>query len=310
MKTIGEVREAVLDRIAINKGDVTPNGIYPRMSRAEYDALLRTNWSRLKTLGKSPAHFRHEFFAKDSPDTSTKKLGRVGHVAVLEPERFRTECAVWTDGRRAGKGWEAFKEANEGREIITEDEASYCNALQAAVRADVHAAKYVSRGQSEVSILWTHEVPTIAGLPGYTMNCKGRVDFVAGAGALVDLKTCRDASPEAFGKACWNFRYHVQAAFYADGYEAATGKRLPFVVVAVETSAPHVVQVYRIPEEILELGRQEYRSLLDRLNHCRNENHWPAYFEGEADLTLPKWAAPSEEEDAGDLGITFNQQGE
>jgi hypothetical protein len=277
------------------------------LSRDEYDRLQRVNWSTLKVLAKSPAHYRHQLLAKND-DTDARKLGRAVHLAVFEPERFASECVLWEDGRRAGKKWEAFSARHGAREILTAREHECCLTLQRAVRTDAAAGKYLAGGKGEMTLLWRHGVSGMGGLAGFDLDCKGRVDFLADVGAIVDLKTTRDASPDGFAKECWKYRYHAQAAFYTDGHEAATGARLPYVIVAVETAAPHAVQVYRVPESVLEVGREEYRTLLERLHFCRTNAIWPAYFDGESELSLPKWAIDSPDEDVSGLDIDFPNQ--
>lgn len=273
--------------------------------RGEYNRLDRVNWSTLKHIGKSPAHYRHHLVTPDDGDTDGRALGRAVHLAVFEPERFAREVVAY-DGRRAGKAWEAFEEEHLGREILPARAHAHCLELQKAARSNAGAAKYLSGGKGERTLLWHHESGAIGALDGYKFGCKGRVDFIANCGALVDLKTTRDASPDGFGRACATYEYHAQAAFYADGYRALTGQELPYVLVAVETTAPFVVQVYRVPDEILELGRDRYRSLLDLLNLCRRESEWPGYGESELELTLPRWAVPQEDEESiEEVGLVF-----
>ncbi len=284
------------------------NGVFPDMSRETYDGLQRVNWSSLKGLIRSPAHYLHGTQKRDK-DTNPRKLGRCTHLATLEPELFKTQCAVWDDGRRFGKKWDAFQDAHAGLEILTAEEYERCVDIQTAVRSNATAMKHLSGGRSEVSVLWTHHADGVGGLDGYAMELKGRVDFLS-AGAIVDLKSTRDASPDGFAKEVYRYRYHTQAAIYSDGVLAATGKELPYLIVAVESEAPHVVQVYRVPDEILDVGREEYRALLDRLNYCRKTNAWPGYADGEMDLTLPRWAVNfSEGEDLGDVGLTIGNEG-
>src|SRR6202040_3457777 len=100
---------------------------------------------------------------------------------------------------------------------------------------------------------------------------------------IVDLKTCRDASRRGFGSAVAAYRYHAQAASYVDAVEHCTGRRLPFVFVAVKKEPPYLVGVYRISDEQLELGRTLYRELLDQLDLCRSTNQWPGYAVTEMD---------------------------
>lgn len=73
--------------------------------------------------------------------------------------------------------------------------------------------------------------------------CRCRPDWAHPTGdrgvILVDVKTCGDASPREFGRQVARKGYHRQAAFYSDGYEIASGKRvLGFVFVAVESTWP------------------------------------------------------------------------
>ncbi len=283
------------------------NGIVLGMPHGEYNRVSRVNWSSLKHLSRSPAHYRHQLM-QHGADTVARKLGRAVHLATLEPERFASDCAIWTGGVRRGRAWDAFVAANAGRELLKEDEQEHCLAVQAAVRNDAKAAKYLAGGQGEVTMFWTHSVPALGALPGYSMDCKGRIDFKANLGAIVDLKTTRNASPSGFAKEAWNYRYHTQAAYYVDGYEAATGERLPYVIVAVENEAPHMVQVYRVPDHILDVGRDEYRDLLSQLNHCRKNAAWPGYSDGELELELPRWAMDiADDEDVTGLDLAVAQ---
>ncbi len=308
----------------------TTNGVHD-VSRDDYDRLDRVNWSTLKHMGKSPAHYRRMALDRQAGDTDAKKLGRCSHLATLEPEKFRSEVATWTGDRRAGKEWEAFKKKNNGRELLKQEQHDYCVEIGEAARSCAMAKPYLAGGHGEQTILWSHVVkpapkpiviadndsPTVealaqainqaTALDGYKIDCKGRVDFVADIGALVDLKTTRDASPEGFGRECARYEYHVQAAFYRDGFRSATGRDLPYIIVAVETSKPHVVQVYRVPDEILDLGRERYRALLDRLYMCRGQSDWPGYGSEVLDLTLPRWATPGEDEDVTGLDLVIGE---
>lgn len=279
------------------------NGILSSMDRAAYDAITdRVNWSTLKAMGRSPQHYRHGL---DNPraDTPSLAMGRATHVAVLEPHLFMAEHVVWKGGRRQGGAWDEFRAEHHDREILTEEEAAKCLAIQRAVLTNHPASRYVTGGKAEVTALWTEEEPAMGGLSGYSIPCKARLDYVR-PDVLVDLKTTRDASPDAFGRTTWNFQYHVQSAWYRDAHAAAKGYELPFVIIAVETEAPYAVQVYRVPEHILELGRETYRALLSRLDWCRKHDDWPGYSDdGEMELTLPRWAADFGDESENIAGL-------
>ena len=110
-------------------------------------------------------------------------------------------------------------------------------------------------------------------------------------GVIVDLKTTRDASPDGFAKSVAQYRYHVQAAFYSDGYKAAFGEApRGFVFIAVETEPPYLVAVYVASETMTSRGRIEYQTDLDTFRECLATDTWPGYSSSPLTLDLPKWA--------------------
>lgn len=284
-----------------------PNGIFLNVSREDYDRSPGVNFSTLKVIARSPAHYRQKLIKPDA-DTAPRKLGRCSHIASFEPEQYGSRVAVWKGGKRNSNAWKAWKAKHDGLEQLSEKEHTLCMAVQLAVRNDPCAAKYVSGGKGEVSLYWTHVSPPVGEVAGYQFQCKARPDFLANVGAVVDLKTTRDASPEGFGRECVKYGYHKQAAYYRDAHEALTGERWPYKIIAVEPSEPYVVTVFTIPEYILDLGREAYRAMLDRLNFCRALATYPGYAEGEVELALPRWATQTSDEDAGGLDLDFDTE--
>ena len=64
------------------------------------------------------------------------------------------------------------------------------------------------------------------------------------------------------------------------------------------------MQVYLLPDIVMDAGREEYGLWLDQLAYCRKQSNWPGYFEGEQELTLPRWAIGFDDEEIGGLGLT------
>lgn len=277
----------------------------PSNARDDYDAIDAVNWSTLKHLGKSPEHYLHHLKNKGK-DTDARQRGRVTHLAVFEPERLGHEVAVWHD-RKQGNAWEAFAKKHAGKEVLNTKAFETAKAIGNAARNHPMASRYLAGGRAEVSARWLYRSPHVEGLADWEMWCKGRLDFIANVGAIVDLKSTRDGSPGGFAREVLRYEYHVQAAFYSDGHFALTGERLPFVFVAVEAEAPHVVQVYRVPDDIIDLGRERYSLLLAQLRICRQDNKWPGYAEAEMELTLPRWARPADDDGDVDSDLVFSE---
>lgn len=271
-KMLAELRAEILSDAVASKA------LPATLTRKQYEAIQAENWSVLRNILRSPAHYAAAKLADDE-DTAARRFGRCAHMATLEPARFASEVRVWTGGDRRGKDWTAFQEASGDREILKPDEHARCLAVAAAVRAS-DAGKYLEAGQAEQALTWDVD----------GVQCKGIPDFVSLDGVLIDLKTCGDASPEGFGRDALRMRYLAQLAFYVDGYRAANGVDLSAMLVAVETEAPFAVGVYRIRPEQLDLGRSEYRRALELLKRCRASGEWPGYG-GEMDLQIPRWAA-------------------
>lgn len=270
-------------------------GVYA-MSRTEYDALPdRVNFSTLKLMDENPAAYLYALL-NSGEDSDARLEGRAVHTRVYEPELFKSTYVVWED-RRAGKDWEAFKkkQAAEGKEILTI--ASHAAVIERAdaIRSSAMAAPFLTGGKREQTMLWTLKRPRLGAVEGYEFAMKGRPDFIRDDG-IVDLKTCRSAKPRLFGKQANDLLYFVQAALYVDGLALATGTPpRPYWIIAAEKKAPYVVQVYRVTDQQLEMGRARYWKWLDELNACRKSGNYPGYALAPMELTLPAYAMPEEE---------------
>lgn len=275
--------------------------IQSRVHWAEYAAMEGASITRLKVLQHSPQKFRYNLA---HPKTSRPlTLGTAAHCATLEPERFEIDFAVWTKrtaadamAQRKGPEWEAFCAANAGKTILTPDEMRLAMAMQTAVRGDATAMRYLAAGDPEVTMRW---------MTG-TRVCKGRADWITrvdgDTDVLFGLKTARDCRPFPFGSQAAKLGYHLQWAFYFDGYVACTGREPKVVETVVESDAPHSVVTYVIPSDIIEQGREEYRDLLTRLAQCEAANDWPGPATEEQVLTLPSWVYDAAD-DLSDLGL-------
>jgi hypothetical protein len=275
------------------------------LSWEQYRALDALNWSRLKHLAKSPAHYHWALTDTEDNDTKSLLLGRAVHAAVLEPKYFKERFTIF-QGTKRGKAWDEFKAAAEleGQEVLSLKEALHVNALVTSVRQHPAASRLLVGGKPEETIQWTASTPQVLDFPARIWKAKARLDYLS-ATAIVDLKTAKSAHPDDFARDAWNLGYLGQAAWYTDGVKAATGRALPYFFVVVEKAAPFVVSVFQLPDDLIERGREQYVNLLARLALCETENRWPGYVDGIAPLELPRWVERSEDEDLSDSDIEF-----
>ena len=281
------------------------------MTHNEYQNSPAINWSRLKLVGESPAHYR---LGAVSASQDTLDFGTGFHCLVFEPMEFPTRFAVWPEsaGQRRGKAWEAFMEEAGERTILREQDIVKIRAMAAAVRdsdayADLMALTGGATPAVEAPMMWSEEVA------GRRWDFKARPDFVAGP-VLADLKSTMTTHAPRFGSQAARLGWHGQLAHYAAGCRAVYGTDPTTVAfVAVEKAAPHDVAVFQLLPEDLALGlalREEY---LTRLAECLDRGRWPSRYEGIQFVRLPAWASSSEavtsedfDDEAGDVlaGLT------
>ena len=279
-------------------------GIHPDVPMADYLSWPLPSNSALSKMLKSPAHAR-AYLDETKPTTKSLALGRVTHTAILEPERMAEEFEPEPD--ITGPDYEQYanprntklyKEAvaaieGSGRVLLKADERATADAMRAAVLAHPRAEKLIRcTGQAELSIVFVD--------PATGLHVKSRLDWHTpsrAGGAIVDLKTTRDASPSAFERAIFAYGYHRQAAIYLRGAELVGLPVAHYVILAVESAPPHGVVLYRLTDEAITLGATQVDFALARWAECERTGTWPGYTQDVVDIGLPVWADRAIERD-------------
>jgi len=268
-----------------------PLGLILDMPADEYHSTHAMSAGGLKRMRQSPAHFFGVQLDPNRPPpgepSPALKNGTLVHCAIFEPDQLSSRYHVkppGIDGRtKEGKAW---AERHAAFELVDAAQMAAAQAQAAALRRLPEIAALLSDGFGEASAFWIDEATGEL--------CKCRPDWTSPAGdgvILVDGKTCQDASPDGFSRAIWNFDYWLQAAWYSDGYERATGKHVHgFVFAAVESSWPHAAAAYMLGDDVLDRARTENRRLLDLYAECRRTNIWPGYQTTIQPISLPAWA--------------------
>lgn len=275
-------------------------GVIPDMSNADYHAALGVNNSAISSMNKSPAHCYGLHIAPDRPrreSTPAMRAGTLAHCAILEPDAMPGRYAVKPSGvdlrTTAGKEWAA---CHAGLTVITEDQMDTAKAQRAAVLAVPELASLLQLGAAERSAFWRDSSTGLI--------CKCRPDWVHplpdGRVILLDVKTTADASPDAFSRTVWTYGYHRQAAWYSQGWAAATGVEVAgFVFAVVCGEYPAIAAAYALDDESLAQGTEEANELLALYADCLHSGAWPGYGEGVQLISLPAWARRSVEIEVG-----------
>lgn len=217
-----------------------------------YHANPAVGSTLLKSIHKSSLlhAITNEFTGSDSVD-----FGNAVHTRFFEPESFDSRFIVKpnVDGRtKEGKEINArFAQEAEGRTVITQDQFDGSAIAIKNLMAHSIAGAIFKGGEAEYSY-YTHDNET-----GLTLKC--RPDYFV-MNALVDLKTTRDASVVGFKNQARQLAYHIQAAYYLDVFNLANNTNIKeFYFVAIENTAPYAVNVFKLPEAEIELGRAQYK---------------------------------------------------
>ncbi|HEB9030507.1 TPA: exodeoxyribonuclease VIII [Escherichia coli] len=277
----GEVADPVIVE------DIEP-GIYYGISNENYHAGPGVSKSQLDDIADTPALYLWRKNAPvDTTKTKTLDLGTAFHCRVLEPEEFSNRFIVAPEfNRRTNAGKEEEKAflmecASTGKTVITAEEGRKIELMYQSVMALPLGQWLVeSAGHAESSIYWED--------PETGILCRCRPDkIIPEFHWIMDVKTTADI--QRFKTAYYDHRYHVQDAFYSDGYEAQFGVQPTFVFLVASTTVEcgrYPVEIFMMGEEAKLAGQQEYHRNLRTLADCLNTDEWPAI----KTLSLPRWA--------------------
>lgn len=261
------------------------DGIHYGLAEDAYHADPAISNSGLSLIAKSPAHYRQR---AERATTAAIERGRALHALVLEGRREYVVQPTFT-GTGATTRRNEWKAAHASKAILSESDAASVDGMARAVAEHAFASRLVtSPGRAEVSLFWTE-----AGT-----RCKARVDKLLDSGLLVDLKSARDASPEAFARSVATYRYHCQDAWYRRGCRALGIEPKGFVFVAVESAAPHGVGCYVLDDASREVGERLISSALADYRAAVATDVWRTYTDQALTISIPAWAhyAATEEE--------------
>lgn len=285
------------------------DGIYD-IANEIYHASLGISRSGLMEFKKSPYHYWYKYInpeRKPSYCTSAMLLGELVHTLVLEPDQFNeryllpkelepmpSEVRLKDVGKeqfeqvklarkqvqdRNNLAREEFKKESEGKKIITlsmyQEAKQYANAV---IKDELAQALFVGV-EVEKSIYFTHKETGI--------QCKVRPDAWIG-GIVTDLKTCKDASFDAFQRDAVGSGYFIQAAMIKQALESIGIEMQKFIFYCVEKSEALPTTYYELDKHSLERAENEYNSLMQGIAYCMERNQWGAY--QPQVLTYPAWA--------------------
>jgi exodeoxyribonuclease VIII len=263
------------------------------ISLQEYLRLVGVNWSSVAKMNTSALRYHDELLDPPEP-TAPMILGSAIHTAVLEPQKFEAQWALF-DGRRGTNAYKDWQAEHPDQTALSASEWDQCMGAAYAVHRlpqGRDARRVMRNARRELSLIWTD--------PATGIRCKCRPDLLRmtreqdrtlGVWELSDVKTTASVDARKFGRLSAEMLYHGKMAFAVRGIEAIFG-RLPVRVsiIGVEQKRPHDVAVFPLDPDVLYAGDQLVTKLLRQLKTCRRRRTWPGRYDQPVTLDFPEYA--------------------
>ena len=263
-------------------------------TNAEYHGYKEAiSKSRLANMSVCPSYFKwHE----ENPQEQSKEMleGSAFHKIVLEPDTFDKEFIVSpTFDRRTKEGKLAYNHFCElvqsGISVINQEQFDMISGMRDNILKNPYAVKLIN-GNIEQSMYFTDDMTGV--------RCKVRPDIWRRVGdriVVIDLKSTRSALPTDFAKDVVKFHYDLQAYMYCYGVSKVLNvpiENVDFVFIAVEKTAPYLINVMQADKFVLQKGEADFREYIGTYAECLESGNWYG-LNGSRDiinnLTLPSY---------------------
>lgn len=249
--------------------------------------------SQLKDLLDDEEIFYNKYIAKTVEKESIPAfdIGSYFHTAILEPHKLKDESAVY-GGIRRGKEWEAFKEANKGKAIITQSEQETADTLIRAVKNSPVAMNRINRGQPEVSAfvtiyvyrseIYSEDGKLVLGRYGWEpakekvnkkeavkLRLKVRADLLADD-FILDLKstTGNAKSKNSMMRKVSDYTYDLSAALYLDIFSLVLKKPMSDFIWTFASKDMGNSRSYMATQDNIQIGRAKWKKAIVKLAFC------------------------------------------
>lgn len=229
--------------------------------------------SQLKTMLQDPQLFHSKYILGENEalkQSDALVIGSYYHAGVLEPHLLGEEFAIYGKVRR-GSEWDKFRQANEGKDILTEKNLEVAEALIQTTLKNERVNELLLNGEPEVSFFGN-----LCGLPA-----KIRFDFFGFDGYGLDLKSTGKNARSVYDiqSSVEAFNYDMSAAMYMDLFnvwaEENGARKMTEFFWPFASKTMNNCQVYRaaLDSDLIEVGRRKYQRAIELIKE-HSENNW------------------------------------
>lgn len=242
------------------------------------DALGSTN---VRAAMRSWAHFE-----RSKQESKEYKhcwdFGNAVHLALLQPDIFKTNVVRASEGiRRGSNAWKELERNNPGKIILkpksnpqTINKEPGYDDIQ-TIQFNMHEREsrrnnpFLSNGEPEVTYIWID--------PETGLKCKCRPDWIRRDGIVIDLKTCPDGKAkdsDTYIKEVKQYGYHIQKGMYLEGVNVVEekGEWTDSWLIPIEKKDPFLINEFHLPKEMLEIGNAIFHTQLRRIKEYYDSN--------------------------------------
>lgn len=284
-------------------------GAFPGIDIEDYHGGVGVSKSALDDFRKSPLLYwanRNDPTKPPEEEKASHLQGNLLHCAFLEPDHFgaryvtvpedspkkpsitqRNAVKPSPDTIKAIDWWDKFMADNADKKIITPDAYTLAWKQADSLRKVKTLADLTAKGQPEVSAYW------IDPITGLYCRCRPDWDHPVGSSGdvLLDVKGAVDARAEVFARVqAFRMRYHVQDAFYTEGWAAATGRQVHgFLFGVVEDTWPFLADVIEFDDPSKAQGRKDFREDLNGIKRHVDTGVWRDPGESVKTMSIPPY---------------------
>lgn len=249
--------------------------IYKNLTFEQYIELEGINQSSLKTLDKGSKYFKYK--QEDTETTKALEFGKLVDEYILTPKSFNEKYLIIEEqiNKRTNKGKERLIDLAEesGKTIIIGNDADPLIGIKKSLYNHPIVSDFLRDFEPQISLDWIDEE--------YNIKCKARFDGVISMPdkiVIFDLKTAKSAEKIPFTYSMFEYKYHIQAAFYMDGLKKnlKEDKIIEYVLIPVEKKPPYLCAAYslKFDSSVIGVGVTEYKNFLHKYKEEQKINKW------------------------------------
>jgi len=268
--------------------------IIASQSDKDYHATSHIGSTTAKLILKSRRLFYDRITGVDSvPDRPCFQMGRLAHMAILEPDRFeKMVCVTGPINEKTGlvygrdtKVFQSWQSENPSLTVI-----------------DPWLATSIIRMPQEVADLLRSGIPEVSVYRELAcgVNAKCRPDYLRGS-EIYDLKTIDDI--DQIDRAIFKYGYYFSAAWYRMVMREETGVDHNFTLIFMEKKSPFRWRIVTLDQAYTEYADTRVEDALTAIAECQDSGKWNDVADVRREVVMPSWLNAWEVDEDGGISL-------